>query len=146
MIKHQGRGKRIDDIVCRKPTEDDLYHFKESYGELENFCPDHPLNTPEYKKKLLIQDDVTAFCFFSDQMTQLMFSGYGDGLICCWEIDKPQPSEKLPCKIPLLGHTNKINHLEPCEAIGRVFSCSNDCTLREWSIEQIGICTRVFKF
>ena len=54
VIKHQGRGKRIEDIVCRKPTEDDLYHFKESYGELENFCPDHPLNTPEYKKKLLI--------------------------------------------------------------------------------------------
>ena len=113
---------------------------------MENFVPDHPLNTEEYKRKLLNTDDVTSFCFFSDEVHQFMFSGYGDGLICCWEIDKPQPSEKLPCKIPLLGHTNKINHLEPCEAIGRVFSCSNDCTLREWSIQQIGICTRVFKF
>jgi len=40
-----GKGKRIDDILTEKPTEDDLYHFKEAYGELENFCPDHPLNT-----------------------------------------------------------------------------------------------------
>ena len=67
MIRHHGRGRRIDDIECRKPTEDDLYHFKEAYGEMENYCPDHPLNTVEYKKKLLNKDDVTAFCFFGDQ-------------------------------------------------------------------------------
>lgn len=130
----------------QKPTEDDLYDYHEAYGELENFVPDHPLNTKEYKRKLLNQDDVTAFCFFSDNVFQFMFSGYGDGLICCWDINTLQPSENSPASRPLLGHTNKINHLEAVEHIGRVFSCSNDCTLREWSIEQLGICERIFKF
>ena len=128
IIKHQGKGKRIDDVIMQKPNEDDLYHFKEAYGELENFCPDHPLNTENYKRKLLNQDDVTAFCFYSDETT-FMFSGYGDGLICCWDVNTMNPSENAPASIPLLGHTNKINHLEAIEDLGKLFSCSNDCAL-----------------
>ena len=145
VIKHQGKGKRIDDVIMQKPNEDDLYHFKEAYGELENFCPDHPLNTENYKRKLLNQDDVTAFCFYSDETT-FMFSGYGDGLICCWDVNTMNPSENAPASIPLLGHTNKINHLEASEELGKLFSCSNDCTLRQWSLENLGICERIFKF
>ena len=49
VIKHHGKGKRIDDIIMQKPSEDDLYHFKEDYGPLQNFVPDHPLNTDAYK-------------------------------------------------------------------------------------------------
>lgn len=76
-----------------------------------------------------------------------MFSGYGDGLICCWDVNKMmQPSEKELPQIPLLGHTNKINHLEAVQDINRLFSCSNDCTLRQWSLENMGVCERIFKF
>ena len=131
----------------QKPSEDDLYHFKEDYGPLQNFVPDHPLNTDVYKKKLLNQDDVTAFCFFrNQQIAQYIFTGYGDGLICAWDVSSLQPSELPPDSMPLIGHTNKINHLEAVPQLGKLFSCSNDCTMRQWSMEQLGICERIFKF
>lgn len=44
-----------------KPTEEELYEFKEAYGPLEVLVPDNPLNTDAYKKKLLNLDDVTCF-------------------------------------------------------------------------------------
>jgi len=75
-----------------------------------------------------------------------MFSGYGDGLICCWDVNTIQPGEQAPGYIPLLGHTNKINHIEAVNELCKVFSCANDCTVRQWSIETIGVCDRVFKF
>ena len=115
----------------QKPSEDDLYHFKEDYGPLQNFVPDHPLNTDAYKSKLLNHDDVTAFCFFrNQQIAQYIFTGYGDGLICAWDVSSLQPSELPPDSMPLIGHTNKINHLEAVQQLGKLFSCSNDCTLR----------------
>ena len=76
-----GKNRRIHDIMTSKLSEQDLYSFKEAYGELENFCPDHPLNTDAYKSKLQNLDEVTCFCFYTDEAYQLMFSGYGDGLI-----------------------------------------------------------------
>ena len=77
-------------------------------------APDHPLNTNFYKKKLMIAGDVTTFCFYTIDDTTLMFSGYGDGLICCWDVASLQPSEENPPSFPYIGHTNKITHLEPC--------------------------------
>ena len=141
----QGKGRRIDDIMTEKPSEDDLYHFKEAYGDMENYCPEHPLNSEAYKKKLQNKDNVTCFCFFTDDTRQLMFSGYGDGLICVWDVNS-LPNEQSVLSIPLLGHSNKINHLEAVEEIGKVFSCSNDCTLRQWPINNLGVCERIFKF
>ena len=141
-----GKGKRIDDILTEKPTEDDLYHFKEAYGPLENFVPTHPLNTQSYKKKLQNLNDVICFTFYTDQLRQLMFSGYGDGLICVWDVNSLQPSEDSIPSLPLLGHTNKINHLEAVEELTKLFSCSNDCTLRQWSMDNLGVCERIFKF
>jgi len=129
-----------------KPSEDDLYHFKEAFGPLENFCPSHPLNTETYKRKLQIKDDVTNFCFYTDRLRQLMFSGYGDGLICVWDVNSLQPNEESIPSHPLLGHTNKITHLEASEKLCKLFSCSNDCTMRQWSMENIGVCDRIFKF
>ena len=131
--------------MTEKPSEDDLYHFKEAYGDMENYCPEHPLNTEAYKKKLQNKDNVTCFCFFTDDTRQLMFSGYGDGLICVWDVNS-LPNEQSVLSIPLLGHSNKINHLEAVEEIGKVFSCSNDCTLRQWPINNLGVCERIFKF
>ena len=75
-----------------------------------------------------------------------MFSGYGDGLICCWDVNSFQPNEESPISFPYIGHTNKINHLEAVEEYGKLFSCSNDCTLRQWSLEHHGMCERIFKF
>ena len=57
-----------------------------------------------------------------------------------------QDNENSSVAIPLLGHTNKINHLETVEPIGKMFSCSNDCTLRQWPMDNLGICERVFRF
>lgn len=76
-----------------------------------------------------------------------MFSGYGDGLVCAWDVYRtPQSSESSVPFTPLLGHTNKINHLEAIEKVGKLFSCSNDCTMRQWSTETLGVCERIFKF
>ena len=65
-----------------------------------------------------------------------MFSGYGDGLIAAsvWDFDKPQPNDQSVVPIPLLGHTNKINQLLVVEPIGKLFSASNDCTMRQWPV------------
>jgi len=43
----------------------------------------------------------------------------------------------------LLGHTNKINHLT--FEVNRLFSASNDCTVRQWNIEK-DECMRIYKF
>ena len=75
-----------------------------------------------------------------------MFSGYGDGLICVWDINRLQPNDSNSLSIPLLGHTNKINALEAVEPIGKLFSASNDCTMRQWPMDNIGVCERIFKF
>ena len=124
-----------------------MYKIMEDAGELENYAPQHPLNTPEYKRKLLIKDDVTTFCFYNCPSTTLMFTGYGDGLICVWDINELKANEELNyIKESLVGHTNKINNLEAVEHIAKVFSCSNDCTLRQWSVEALGVCERIFKF
>lgn len=150
VIKHKskgGSGGKIDDIEVAKPTEDELYHFREDSGKLENLAPDHPINTDAYKKKLQIEGNVTCFAFYNvDEMTQFMFSGYGDGLICCWNVNSLLPSEESPPSYPYIGHTNKINHLEAVEGLNKLFSCSNDCTLRQWSLENHGQCERIFKF
>jgi len=87
----QGNKRGIDDIMTEKPSEDDLYHFKEAYGELENYSPEHPLNTEAYKKKLQNAEEVTSFCFYTDEVRQFMFSGYGDGLICVWDYNRIVP-------------------------------------------------------
>ena len=51
IVINQGKGQGIANIIVNKPSEDDLYEYKEAYGEIENLCPDHPLNTDYYKRK-----------------------------------------------------------------------------------------------
>ena len=49
----------------------------------------------------------------------------------------------------MIGHTNKINHIESHQEFDRIFSSSDDCTLRQWFVDLekgIGINERVFKF
>jgi hypothetical protein len=51
-----------------------------------------------------------------------MFTGYGDGLICCWEILSNGEVNKDIFLKALVGHTNKINHLT--HEAGFLFSAS----------------------
>ena len=74
--------KKISDVEIAKPSEEDLYAYKDDFGPMEEFAKEHPLNTKHYKNKMQTKNDVTSYCFLGD----LMFSGYGDGLICCWDI------------------------------------------------------------
>ena len=77
-----------------------------------------------------------------------MFTGYGDGLIVFWDLASLSGAG-TPTNIHMIGHTNKINHLEISEQIDKIFSCSDDCTLRQWTVDLekgIGINERVFRF
>lgn len=58
-----------------------------------------------------------------------MFTGYGDGLIVFWDLASISGAG-TPTNIPFVGHTNKINHIEIHEQHERIYSCSDDCTLR----------------
>jgi len=121
-----------------------LYEIKEAIGKITDYSEDNPLNTASYKKKNNEDDDVTAFCFQGDRM----FSGYGDGLICFWDLQNHK-GPGCPPMLPLIGHTNKVVHIEAIEGFEKIYSSSNDCTLRQWSIDLekgLGFNERIFKF
>lgn len=65
-------------------------------------------------------------------------AGYEDGLICVFSI--PGGELKNLC----IGHTNRVNKITTTDQ-NKMFSGSNDCTIRCWNIET-GICENVFKF
>ena len=51
--------------------------------------------------------------------------------------------------LPMIGHTNKVNHIEAVDGYDKIFSSSDDCTLRQWVIDferGLSINERVFKF
>lgn len=75
-----------------------------------------------------------SFCFVDTQI----FTGYEDGLICAWDIESNNLNS------PLIGHTNRINCLSKTDN-NFVFSCSNDCTVRQWDSETY-VQESVFKF
>lgn len=83
---------------------------------------------------------------------KLMFTAYGDGLICSWKCDLSMYARHVDKKVqeaelylPLMGHVNKVNALVPIMGKNRLYSCSNDCTIRLWDTEK-GICDLVYKF
>lgn len=81
--------KRDKIVEVQKPTDDELYLAREKMGPLANYSEEHVLNTASALKKLKGNQDVTAFCFTGTQQVK-MFAGYGDGLICYWEISSSQ--------------------------------------------------------
>ena len=83
------KSKILPMIEVLKPTEEELYPFKEKVGKLVNYAEGHVLNTPQALKKVTGNSQLTAYCFNGSTVIQ-MFSGYGDGLICYWEIDTNQ--------------------------------------------------------
>ena len=89
-------------------------------------------------KKQKQNKNVCAYCFHGNRI----YTGYEDGLICCWRVDVrhgarlvspalpfPQDGERFN---PLIGHTNRINFITSTDG-ERIFSASNDCTVRAWS-------------
>lgn len=88
---------------------------------------------------------VSSFCFDRDRM----ITGYSDGLICIWnndgELVQNKKEEIIPEFVPCMGHTNRINHLMVVPETFTLFSCSNDCTIRQWAMHT-ALCERMYKF
>ena len=91
----------------QRPTAKELEAFYDKVGKLENHATHHVLNTPKALANLT--KEVTAYVFTGDP-TVRMFAGYADGLILQYEISKIIVDKNQPRK-PLIGHTNKINHM-----------------------------------
>lgn len=142
-MRIQNKRAKTSNFEAVKPDDVELFPYLDEIGGVEELCPDHPLNTKNFKSKMVQGDNVKCFAFYGDYM----FSGYGDGLICCWNISPELAGEDYkPDAMPMLGHTNKINQILVVPEYQRVFSCSDDCTLRQWSLESVGVCEKIFKF
>jgi len=89
------------------------------------------------KKRVKFGPKVTCFCFSGNNM----LTGYSDGLIVNWKED----GMETPDMEPYLGHTNRINHLMITPQSLTLFSASNDCTIRQWSLTTT-LTERVYKF
>lgn len=108
-------------------------------GPLTNHAESHFLNTPKALKEAQSKKDVCACAFKGSTMV----TGYQDGLVCHWAIEMSERGFITELIHPWIGHVNKINALVINGA--DVFSFSQDCTARVWSLQQ-NQCTRVFKF
>jgi WD40 repeat protein len=69
----------------------------------------------------------------------LCLLGYEDGLITCWDLATSQ------LVFPLIGHSNRVNHMLADEKEEFIYSSANDCTVRQWNIHT-GVCHNMFKF
>ena len=69
----------------------------------------------------------------------LVLSGYEDGLICCWDIETGN------FNFPMIGHSNRVNHMLASEQHQYIYSSANDCTVRRWDV-QTGVCENIYKF
>jgi len=72
-------------------------------------------------------------------MGPLIFTGYEDGLICEWAIETGN------LNFPMLGHSNRVNHLLAADTHDFIYSSSNDCTVRQWDVIT-GQCVNIYKF
>lgn len=69
----------------------------------------------------------------------LCLLGYEDGLITSWDMGNGA------FLFPMIGHTNRVNHMLADEKEQFIYSSANDCTVRQWDIST-GVCENVFKF
>lgn len=70
-------------------------------------------------------------------MNEKIYTGYEDGLICCYSLDNTFLT-------PLIGHTNRINTIIDT-VTSFIITTSNDCSIRQWDYET-GACMAIFKF
>lgn len=98
------------------------------------------MNTTKALEKIKGSEEISCFC-----ITSKIFVGYGDGLICYWDLSHVKTQQTTIT--PLIGHTNKVNNICSTTDCNLVFSSSNDCTVRQWNAEtESGYCERIFKF
>jgi len=119
-------------LFVNRPEEDFL--LKYVTDDPPNYAEDHVLNTEKALKKQRQNKNVCCFCFFDEKV----FTGYEDGLICCYEV----PGGEVIT--PLIGHTNRVNSICSTDS-ERIYSASNDCTIRSWNISS-GVCENIYKF
>lgn len=100
-------------------------------GGIDDLSGNHPLNTTSHKSKTINPDVITCYEFWNE----MMIAGYGDGLVVSWDIGPVTLEDIKPEFMPLLGHTNKVNQIKACPINEKIFTCSDDCTLRMWSME-----------
>ncbi|XP_076327644.1 uncharacterized protein LOC143234284 [Tachypleus tridentatus] len=81
------------------------------------------------KHKLTVNALVTDMC------AKRLYTGGGDGLICCWDILTGHLLQELK------GHEGPVIHLLVHNRM--MYSCSSDKTARAWVIE-FGECTRIY--
>lgn len=124
--------KNLNRLFINRP--DDEFLLKYTADDLPNYADEHVLNTDKVLKKQREQKNVCCFCFYDDKT----FTGYEDGLICCYDVSKGELIN------PLIGHTNRINSIVATDS-ERIFSASNDCTIRSWSVST-GVCETIYKF
>lgn len=108
--------------------------------DIVNYAPEHVLNTPGALARQRNNKFVTCFAFIGTKV----YTGYDDGLICCWSQEDVSDKNQGKLVGPLIGHTNRINHICSTET-SYIITMSNDCTARQWDFET-NICTAVFKF
>ena len=130
-VRRTTKLSKTGNVTVRKPDEQELYPFLESSGGIDELDPYHPLNTEAFKSKMMTKDAITCYEFYDE----FVYSGFGDGLICAWHIGQPQAEDIQPEFYPFLGHTNKVNAIKASPELNRVFSCSDDCTVRQWSLD-----------
>ena len=124
--------KTLKRLFINRP--DDEFLLKYTVDELQNYSEDHVLNTEKALKKQKEQKNVCWFWFYDDKA----FTGYEDGLICCYDVSKGELIN------PLIGHTNRINIIVATDS-EKIFSASNDCTIRTWSVS-MGTWENIYKF
>ena len=101
-------------------------------GGNENIYKEGPL---QGLPKRMQHDFPTCLCFAG----HLLFSGYEDGLICCWDIETGK------FNFPMIGHTNRVNNMMASSTHQYIYSSANDCTVRKWDVLS-GVCDNIFKF
>ena len=139
-------GRPTDDRLMkyRNLTDDSLPRFsaKNTVNMREEVKKPENDGEPIYKEgplqglpKRMQHDFPTCLCFAG----HLLFSGYEDGLICCWDIETGK------FNFPMVGHSNRVNHMLASGNHKFVYSSANDCTVRKWDV-LTGVCDNIYKF
>jgi WD40 repeat protein len=114
-------------ISIQRPSDSDLLKYQNidkdnmpKYASEKKDVKDDPNDPMRGVKRKIQSVFLTSFAF----MGPLIFTGYEDGLICEWAI------ETGALNFPMLGHSNRVNHLLAADTHDFIYSSSNDCTVR----------------
>ena len=143
-------------IPFARPTDDRLMKYRNmAQDSLPRFSTTNMIDMKEEQKgpavddgnaiykdgplqglpKRMQHDFPTCLCFAG----HLLFAAYEDGLICCWDIETGK------FNFPMIGHTNRVNHMLASCDHKFVYSSANDCAVRKWDV-LTGVCDNIYKF